>query len=242
MKRVFNLRKNFLYPIGAVVTMALFFAACKKDNNDNSRNPAAGLMAFNLALDKSAVGITLSGNNLTSAPLNYTSYTGNYLPVFVGSREVKSYDFNSSTALATSSQTFQDSAYYSLFVVGNNGSYRNIIANDSLNNLVPATGQAFVRYINAIPDSTVSPLVTISSNGSNVVSKNAAFGDVSGFTKVATGNIIIGVNNGDSIAANRTIAVEESKAYTILITGMPRAADTTKAVQIKFITNGTITP
>lgn len=242
MKRVFNSIIYALYPAMGILLFAVLFSACKKDDTSNARTPAAGLMAFNLTIDKAAVGITLSGNNLINAPLNYTSYTGAYVPVYVGSREVKSYDFNSATVLATSNQVFQDSAYYSLFVVGNNGSYHNIISYDSLNSLVPTTGQAFVRYINVIPDSTVSPLVTLSSNGTNVISNNTAFGTISGFTKVNAGNIVVGVNSGDSIAATRTIAVEESKAYTILLTGIPRAVDTVKAVHIKFVTNGTITP
>jgi hypothetical protein len=221
----------------------ILFSACKKyDNTANTRTPAAALMAFNLTIDKATVGVTLSGINLINAPLNYTSYTGGYIPVYLGSRDVKSYDFNSATTLATSNQLFQDSVYYSLFVVGNNGSYHNIISYDSLRSLVPSSGQAFVRYVNVIPDSTISPLVTISSNGTNFISNNTPFGTVSGFTKVNVGNITIGVNSGDSVAATRTIAVEESKAYTILLTGIPHAVDTAKAVQIKFITNGTITP
>lgn len=242
MKRVFNSLRYVLYPAAGVLFLALFFAACKKDNIENVRTPAAGLMAFNLAVDQTAVGVTLSGNNFTSAPLNYTSYTGGYLSVFTGDREVKSYDFSSGKPLAVSNQVFKDSTYYSLFVVGNKGSYHNIIANDSLKNLVVTSGQAFVRYINAIPDSAITPLVTISSNGTSVINRNTPFGNISGFTKVSAGNIIVGVKNGDNIAASRTIVVEDSKAYTILLTGMPGAVDSTKAVQIKFITNGTITP
>lgn len=241
MKKVFNTVKYALYPAAGILLLALVFSACKKNDVNNKPAPVAQLMVFNLSLDKGAVGVTLSGNNLINVPLGYTNYTGGYLPVYIGSREVKSFDVNSAGSLATSTQLFTDSSYYSLFVVSNNKIYRNIITNDSLNKLVPVTGQAFVRYINAIPDST-SPLVTISSNGSTIISANTPFSSVSRFTKVNTGNIIIGVNNGSTIAANRTIAVEDSKAYTILLTGIPGAVDTTKSVQIKFITNGKITP
>lgn len=242
MKKVVHSIRYVLYSGAAILLFAVVFTACKKDNTENTRTPASGLMAFNLAIDKEAVGITLSGNNLTNVPLNYTSYTGAYLPVFTGNREVKSYSVNGGGILAVSSQIFKDSGYYSLFVVGNKGNYRNIIANDSLNNLVPASGQAFVRYINAIADSTTSPLVTITANGVSIISTNAAFGTVSAFTKIKAGSIIIDVNNSDKVAANRTITVEDSKAYTILLTGIPGAVDTAKSVQVKFITNGTITP
>lgn len=231
-----------MYSVTGILFLALLLGACKKNDLPNSRTPTAGVMAFNLSTDKEAVGIMLSGNNLFNAPLGYTSYTGVYLPVFTGNREVKSYNNNSASVLSISNQMFQDSVYYSIFVVGRNGSYHNIIANDSISNLLVTPGQAFVRYINAIPDSSITPLVTVSVNGTTVISNNTAFGTVAPFTKVSAGNITIGVNNGDSIAVNRTIAVEQSKAYTILLTGIPNAVDTTKSIKIKFITNGTITP
>ena len=240
MKKVLKFLMHAKYSMAGILLLAVIFGACKKDNLSN-RTPAAGVMVFNLSTDKDAVGIFLSGNNLFNLPLGYTSFTGNYLPVFTGNREVRSYNNNSNNVLSINNQIFKDSAYYSIFVVGRNGAYRNIIVNDSLNNLLITPGQAFVRYINAIPDSTISPLVTISVGGTNVISNRTAYGITTPFTKVNAGNITIGVNNGDSVAVSRTIAVEQSKAYTILLIGTPNAVDTTKAVKIKFITNGTIT-
>ncbi len=38
------------------------------------------------------------------------------------------------------------------------------------------------------------------------------------------------------------MALEKDKVYTLLLTGMPNATDTTKAVKIKYIVNGTVTP
>ena len=231
-----------MYSVAGILFLVLLLGACKKNDLPNNRTPTSGVMAFNLSTDKDAVGITLSGNNLFNSPLGYTSYTGVYLPVFTGNREVKSFNNNTASVLAISNQIFQDSIYYSIFVVGSNGSYHNIITNDSIKNLLVTPGQAFVRYVNAIPDSTISPLVTISSNGATIISNNTAFGTVAPFTKVSAGNITIGVNNGDSIAVSRIIAVEQSKAYTILLTGIPNSVDTTKSIKIKFISNGTITP
>lgn len=242
MTKVFKSLTYSMYAVAGILFLALLLGACKKNDLPNNRTPTSGVMAFNLSTDKDAVGIMLSGNNLFNSPLDYTSYTGVYLPVFTGNREVKSFNNNTASVLAISNQIFQDSVYYSIFVVGSNGSYHNIITNDSIKNLLVTPGQAFVRYVNAIPDSTISPLVTISSNGATIISNNTAFGTVAPFTKVSAGNITIGVNNGDSIAVSRTIAVEQSKAYTILLTGIPNSVDTTKSIKIKFISNGTITP
>ena len=63
---------------GGILLLLIIFSACKKYDNKVTRIPSAGLMAFNLATDKDAVGISLSGNNLTNTPLSYTSFTGGY--------------------------------------------------------------------------------------------------------------------------------------------------------------------
>ena len=151
------------------------------------------------------------------------------------------HDVNSGATLATANHLFEDSAYYSVFVLGANGNYKNLIVKDSLENLASTTGEAFVRYVNAIPDSTKQPLVTVSSNGTDVFKNNTPFASVSNFKAVAPGNVSIQVND-ESINSSRTIAVEQGKIYTILLVGIPQATDSTKAVQIKFIQNGAITP
>lgn len=240
MERLVSFMRRNAYLMTAALLVVVFFSACKKETS-YERTPAAGLMAFNLAPDQNAVGITLSGNVLTNTPLNYTSFTGSYLPIYIGSRNLTAVDYYSGTQLATTTQVFADSMYYSSFTVGDSGNYKNVVVNDKLDSLVATPNQAFVRYINAIPDSTSSPLVTFSSNGSNVISNNAAFASISGFTQISAGNITVGVNNGGTIAANRTIAVDAGKVYTILLVGKPGATDSTKTVQIKFIQNGTVT-
>jgi len=99
-----------------------------------------------------------------------------------------------------------------------------------------------VRYVNAIPDSTLLPTVTISSNGNNVFNTNATFPSVSDFKGITPGDIAVNVNAESGSTASRTITVEQGKIYTILLVGQPGATDSTKAVQIKFIQNGQVTP
>ncbi|MDN3657331.1 DUF4397 domain-containing protein [Ferruginibacter paludis] len=225
----------------ALLLMVVAFSACKKsDNNNNIRTPSAGLMAFNLAPDRDAVSFVVSGKRLTNAPLNYNGFTGGYLAVGVGSQEVKSVNPGNDSTLATGTGNFVDSMYYSVFTVGKGGNYRNILVNDSLNSLTVSPGQAYVRFINAIADSAYMPMVTISSGDSNIVNANASFGTISPFTKIRAGNIDVKISNGDSVAATRTIAVDESKVYTVLLTGLRGATDTTKSIQVKYINNGTV--
>lgn len=241
MKKVFVFVRRHTIPLAGLLFILLFFGACKKTlDTTGNKLPVSGLMALNLVPDKASVNITLSGQNLTNFPLLYTNYTGGYLGVYAGNRDIASYDFNSGTMLASTNQLFADSANYSLFVLGSNGNYRNVIVKDNLDSLPSTTGQAFVRYVNAIADSTQQPLVTISSGGTNVFSNNASFASVSDFKGITPGDISVKVNNESAINSSRTITVEQGKIYTILLVGIPGQADSAKAVQIKFIQNGVV--
>ena len=141
MKNLFLSRSVRMSSLAILVTSGLFFAGCNKNDNDDDQNmPVAGLMAFNLAVDKPAVGFALSGSNLTNAPLEYTNYTGAYLQIYPGSREVESYDFNASGAtIATETGNFEAQKYYSVFVVGSDSMYKNIIVNDDVDTLSDPT-------------------------------------------------------------------------------------------------------
>ena len=240
MKKGFSFMRNGII-LSALSFLILLLSACKKDVA-NTSTPAAGLMAVNLIPDVDAVQVSLSNNNFTNVPLNYTNYTGGYNAVYVGNRDVTSYDYSSGAQLATTNQLFEDSAYYSLFIVGANGKYSNVVVKDNLDSLPSGTGEAFVRYVNAIPDTTIQPIVTLASNGTNLFTGIAPFKTVSDFKAITPGDIAVTVNSEGSVDANRTISLEGGKVYTVLLTGIPVATDTTKSVQIKYILNGNIIP
>lgn len=231
-----SFRLRLLAAAGVLTTLA--FSACNKlDNDDIPDAPVAGVMAFNLAPDVSQAAIALSGGSLTPTPLAFNSYTGGYLGVYSGEREVQSYNYGVGNTVATSTFTFDQDKYYSIFLVGANNTYRNVVVNDNLEDL-SGSGQAFVRYINAIPDSS-RPVVTVNAGGNNVVNDNAAFASVSGFTAVTPGDVTVRVSNGGTIEANRTITLEQGKIYTVLLTGKAGSAGT-DGVQIRYIQNGTV--
>ncbi len=229
-------RSMYSFIIFCLVGSGLFFTACKKSNDNIPNTPAAGLMAFNLAPDKSAIGVSLSGNSLVSSPIGYTGYTGNYLSIYPGTRSIETFDNNSSPFIS-SQYSFDTSKYYTLFVVGNNGTYQNLVVNDNVESLTATNGSAYIRYINAIPDSS-KPNVSIISGGTNIVNDNAAFTTVSPFVAIPAGDAVIGANNENSIHLNRTINLEEKKVYTVMLVGNPAATDSTAKVQIRFILNG----
>jgi len=198
-------------------------------------------MSFNLAPDQQSVVITLSGNPVTRNPLAYTSFSGLYQNIYIGTRSVASFDYPDSNPLASGEYNFEKDKYYSVFVVGANDHYRNVVAVDNFDSLSATSGNAYIRYINAISDSVNNPNVTVSAGGSNVVNDNAAYASVSEFTAIVPGEVSIAVKNGTAIDANRTITVEAKKVYTVLLVGMPGETDEFKKVQIRFVQNGTLT-
>ena len=234
MKKNFELRSVFKF-FSIFVFAIVFLTACNKDE-DLAPVPQAGLMAFNLAVDQPSVGFTLSGNQFGNIPLGYSAYTGSYLPIFIGSRELRSVDFNTGSTIAISQNSFADSTFYSAFLLGYDGNYKHVVVEDNYEQVTPVSGMAWVRYINAIADTTLSSVINI-----GTVNDNASYGTVSDFSQVNAGSIDVSVGSGDSFNVQRTIELEENKIYTILLIGSPGETDTEKAVQIRFIENGTAT-
>ena len=239
--RLFSILQNkFLYIFAFSI---ILFSACSK-RSDVPATPTSGLMAFNLIPDSTTgpVVFALSNKSITNTPLSFTNYTGSYLSIYSGTRQLGLYKANNSdSALATTSFLAEAQKYYSAFALGANGTYKNLVVDDNLDSIPSSTGNAFVRYINAIPDSS-QPVVTITANGTDVVKKNVPFGTVSDFTGIAPGDVTVNVSNDSTINTNRTITLEKDKVYTMLIMGMPNVTDTARAVQIKYVINGTVTP
>lgn len=242
MKRFFSSIRSAIVPVSAVLVLSVLLAACTKfDDDDNGTDtPVSGLMAFNLIPDRSGIGVAIGGNNLTNVPLAYTNFTGTYQRVFSGSRELEAYDANSDSTIAQATQNFEVNKYYSVFVVGANGTYANVVTHDNFDSLTSSSGKAYLRYINAIPDST-QPTVTITANGNNVVNTAAPFTSVSDFVEADAGQVTVSVKNNSNIDANRSIDLQQGKVYTVLLIGIPGDADANKAVQIKYIENGSLT-
>ena len=220
---------------------ATAIVSCSKLDDDNNQNTeVAGLMAFNLAPDQPALILALNGNSLTNFPLPYTNYTGGYVSVYPGNRTFQAFNSNgpSSQPLASVNAAFDPKRYYSAFTIGVDSSYRSVVVHDDFDSL-PGNGKAYIRYVNAIIDSTRPLSVVISANGSNLVNQTAAYASVSEFVAVTPGQINVGINNNGGVDTDRSITLEQNKVYTVLLTGLPGTTPATD--MIKFITNGTLT-
>lgn len=236
MKRsIFSFRSSA--PLVAIIFAAGLLSACNKKDAVTTNIPAAGIMVFNLAPDKDGIGVALSGNLLNTTPLGYTDFNGTYQSIYTGTRDIQSFDMRDSI-FASSTFTFEDKSYYSLFVTGNNGVYNTLTVKDDIDSNATAD-KAYIRYVNAIPDSS-APVVSIKSGETNVSQAPAAFNTVSDFIPVNAGDVTIAASNGTDIATDRTLTVENGKVYTLLIVGVPGETDNERKIQIRYVVNGSL--
>ena len=222
--------------------LILTFSSCKKTPVVATASTVSGLMAFNLIPDSTfSIAFAFSNISLTNTPISYPSYTGNYVSINSGNQQIGLFKANPDSLLVNTTFTFEPAKYYSAFAMGANGNYKDVIIADKVDSLPTGTGNAFVRFVNAIPDSS-KPTVTIALNGTNVVNEAAPFGTVSDFVGVTPGSISVNMDNGSTISANKTISVGANNVYTILLVGIPGVSDTTRAIRISYILNGTVAP
>lgn len=233
--------KKIGFALLGLITGGMLLTSCLKTEDNTPDIPVAGLMAFNLATDKEGITINLSGNNINNQPLAFGNYTGGYVNIYPGTRPTLAIDAYSGTAItSTTNYTYDSSRYYSLFTIGADSNYSNIIVEDGLDSLDLMAGKAWVRFIHAIPDSGQA-VISLSTTGSGNITENSSFGTVSDFAAVNAGEITVSISNDATINVSRTFAAAENKVYTVLLIGDPNATDPGRAVQIKYIVNGTIT-
>lgn len=233
-------RKNLL-PIIGIFSLAILFGACKKtDSNNNIPIPAAGLMAFNLIPNSGGIGVAIGTNTLTPQALYFNNFTGAYKAVYTGDRTLESYSFGSGSTLAKENHMFKDSAYYSVFVMGANDVYSNVFVEDKLENIPQGDRtKTFVRFVNAIPDSTNSN-VTISAGAENIFTGLSKYKEVSEFKEISAGDVVVKIDNETTVDTSRTITLDAGKIYTVLLTGIPESTNTDFTVDIKFISNASL--
>jgi hypothetical protein len=147
---------------------------------------------------------------------------------------VEAYDYVSGDSLASVEKEFAIGKYYSTFVVGSGNNVQNVVVEDDVDSLSGSSGQAYVRYINAVNGSAMAN-VTIAAGGSEVVNDQAAFAEVSGFTGLAAGEITVNLSEGSAISATRTFSVEAGRVYTVLLLSGSHAGE---PAQIRYVSNG----
>ncbi|MBO9571950.1 MAG: DUF4397 domain-containing protein [Chitinophagaceae bacterium] len=232
--------RSYLVAAIALLSTGIIFSSCSKNKDNGPQPPAAGVLAFNLAPDQPGISVRLSGNAIHESPIMYGNYTGAYRAIYTGDRPVESFDYSSMKPLgAAVNFTFLDDKSYSVFVVGAANKYKNVVTLDDVDSTEYSSGSAYVRYINAIVDSTQTADIAVKSGGNAVVNDNAAYTHVSDFKAIPAGDISITFKNGN-LDLSRTINVQANKVYTILLMGLPGAGTDAAKPQIKFVENGVL--
>lgn len=199
----------------------------------------SALMIANLAHDRPNVGFAIGNANITSAVLGFLNYTTDYAAVYAGDSKVRAYFANNpNSVIAVAETSFEEEQFYSSFLIGGGGNYKNLVVNDRLHNLPIISGKAYVRYVYAIPDSS-SSIVSVSVDDVPAMSESARFGNVSSFVAVNAGSLNVKTNNFSNISTSLSALIEEKKIYTIVLAGNPASANA-DSVQTKVIENGAL--
>lgn len=223
----------------ALVCLMIFSSCAKNTSDTTGGTPAASVMAFNLAPDKTSVGFALSKSVFTSA-LAYAKYTGVYVAVPPGSKTLEASDYGSTASpFASTSVDFKEDNFYSVFLVGKGAHYKTMVADDNIASLSGTSGLAYVRYVNAIVDSVSSATVIVTDNANKVaINDGAVFPYVSTFKGIDPGTINITVTNNTGLNLNKTFVTEPKKVYTILLSGLQNSTSTPAVINV--ITNGAL--
>lgn len=218
----------------------VIFSSCNKMNDNDDNNAAvAGVMGFNMAPDQDAIVMTLDGNAISNSPLGYNNYTGMYVAVYAGNRTFRTYNVNGSIPLTETGVSLDTNKYYSVYFLGTSGNYKHVFAEDKFDEMSGSNGKAYIRYIQAITDSTPSR-VRITGGGNTWVDEDAGYSQTSAFVAVDPGELNIDLSNSADVDVSRTITVEAKKVYTILFMGISDSNNPELAEQIKFVTNGSL--
>lgn len=223
-----------------IAAISIFIISCNK-KSDTPTQASSGLMVVNLAADRNAVGFYVDGGNITYSPLAFTNYNGGYQPIYPGTRSVSAFDYNNGGTLASTDENFEEGKYYSAFLLGNTNGYQTVVVNDNLDSLQAVGTQAYIRFVNAIADSTTSTSVRFTQMENQPVEIPVSYRTVSEFEAAHSGDLSLELLRNGAISTQRTINLEPNKVYTVLFAGVPGSSGS-DSLQIRYITNGTVTP
>lgn len=236
-KMILNTRS--VLAIGLVGLLTIFTACSKNDNKVQPNIDVAGFMAFNLVTDVQGVGVELSGNQVGPI-MPYMGYTGGYVKAFPGERSTDAFAGESHNTLASDTYNYKANQFYSLFVIGTEGDYENVIVNDGLDTLDAQEGKSYFRFINALSNKA-ELTIKVANDTAEVFSEEADYGVISPFAALDSGSVTVSIEGDNNITKEREVNLEGQKVYTFLIVGDSDSEETEKEVQIRYIENGTLT-
>ncbi len=191
------------------------FSSCDKDDIV-APIETANILVTHASPNAPGVDLLIDGVVQNASALNYPGNTG-YLPINVGTRNIKVNVSGTSSTVINADLTFAKDQNYSIFAVDSVSKISAVVLSDDLT--APASGKAHVRFVHLSPD---APAVDVALTGGAVVFGNKSFKEFTAFTPLDAGtyNLEVRVAGTSTVALPLPgIVLAAGKIYTVYAKG-----------------------
>jgi hypothetical protein len=199
----------------AVLTIAVSFTSCKK--NDVDESGSVNLKIVNASPSSSAQSFYLANNVVVQGGLNFGDTKG-YIAANSGNNlEAQFRNEGSSTAFATGKFNFNNGSSYIVFLAGDGQSARVKLFPDDLS---PVEGKAKVRFVH-LSDAAPANIDIRKASGDNLI-VNLAHDNASNYVSLDPGILslqVFATGQSASLGNFDLSAFTAGKIYTVYITG-----------------------
>lgn len=198
--------------------MAVSLTSCL-DDDDGVVVPdvsVAYVSLYHASPDAPPLDVLADNNLIFYNPIEYSEYTG-YLRFYTGERELKFSPYNANNTLVDTTVTLEESALYSIFVIGEEDDLQTLILEDDIPDTTDENS-AVVRIVNLSPD---GPSVDIS-NEEGVVFEDIAYKKASDFIEIPAGSTtfdLTATGESEVITSVADYDFKEGFVYTIIVRG-----------------------
>ena len=217
------------------VALVLFMASClDDDDSQNQMTPVAYVSIYHASPNAPELDVIVDDRQVNR--LDFTDYTG-YLNFYTGQRNFRINPFNASNSLIDTTITFNDGAFYSVFIVNDLPNVEALTVRDSAD--APADGKAKVRFINLSPDA--GPLEVTANDKDSSLFDAGAFKQPSSFVEVdaASSSFVLSPEDGsEALVTVSDIELRPGRFYTIIARGFANPpAGNNNELSLEVITN-----
>lgn len=228
---------NLKVLLKGVVLIALCLVVFSCSNTAVSPTNYSRLQVINAIPTSLSFDCRLNGTKINTTTIAFPNASG-YISTVPGAKNVTVVPTSTPTApaIGTVNVLLENNQSYTLFFSAKADSVKTIFINDTLN-VLPATGRAKVRFVNA---SGSSPMLDIQINGTNAFTK-IKYTKVGSFIEVPAGTyefraFASGVR-GSSLGTLSNQVLADGKIYTLYASGISGNTATTSAFGLSLLTN-----
>jgi hypothetical protein len=198
-----------------------FLFSCDKDETPQA---TASINVIHASPDAPGVDLLVDNSKVNTVVLNFPEASG-YLKVFSGTRNIKVNATGTNNSVINADLTFSADRYYSVYAYNRLASIAAIVVEDNL--VMPAAGQAHIRFFHLSPNAPIVTVGTLSGATFTPVFSNRGFETQAtasanqNFTPVAAGTYTFDVQaNGTSVLNLPNIVLQAGKIYTVFAKGL----------------------